>query len=69
MLTSEQKAVLYALRLIKLRWEDEADYAGLVVMLNVAQELGMMRLLDIILLPGQFREVVMWTLQNRGRSE
>ena len=67
MLTSEQKAVLYALRLIKLRWDDEADYAGLVTMLKIAQELNMMRLLDVVLLPGQFREVVMFTLQNRGK--
>lgn len=69
MLTSEQKAVLYALRLIKLRWDEEADYAGLVTMLKVAQELNMMRLLDVLLLPGQFREVVMFTLQNRGSKE
>jgi len=66
MLTSEQRTVLYALRLIRLRWEEEADYAGLIITLTAMKEMKMLRVLDFVLLPGEFREVVMWTLKNRS---
>jgi len=66
MLTSEQRTVLYALRLIRLRWDDEADYAGLIITLTAMKEMKMLRVLDLVLLPGEFREVVMWTLKNRS---
>lgn len=68
MLTSEQRTVLYALRLIRLRWDDEADYAGLIITLTAMKEMKMLRVLDLVLLPGEFREVVMWTLKNRSNE-
>lgn len=68
MLTNEQRTVLYALRLIRLRWEEEADYAGLIITLTAMKEMKMLRVLDFVLLPGEFREVVMWTLKNRSNE-
>jgi hypothetical protein len=69
LLTSEQKAMLYTLRLIRLRWDDENDYRGLVFTLNAMKEKKMLRLLDLILLPGKFREVVMFTLQQKKKGD
>lgn len=66
MLTSEEKAVLYALRLIRLRWDEDADYEGLVATLTAMKDMKMLRVLDLLLLPGEFREIVMWTLKNRS---
>lgn len=64
MLTNEQKAVLYVLRLIKVNWDSNNDYRGLLVTLSAMREMGMLRLLDLLLMPGEFREIVLYTLRH-----
>ena len=68
MLTNEQKTVLYALRLIRLNWDNDNDYRGLLTTLSALREMGMLRLVDLVLMPGEFREIVLYMLKH-GRGE
>lgn len=69
MLTNEQKAVLYALRLIRVNWDSSNDYRGLLVTLSAMREMGMLRLVDLVLMPGEFREIVLYILKHGNDEE
>lgn len=63
-MTNEQMTVLYALRKTKIHWDEDKDWHALFVVLSLMRELKMMRVLDLLLMPGEFREVIMFTLKN-----
>lgn len=67
--TAEEKALLYALRTICWNWDINPDYRGLLLILSAMREKGMMRALDLLLLPGRFRAIVMYILKNREAIE
>lgn len=68
-LSDDRKAVLYALRLIRLRWDEDKDWRGLLATLRAVRDLGMLRLVDLLLMPGEFRETVIYMLKHGEEEE
>jgi len=68
-LTNEQKAVLYAFRKVRIHWDEDNDWRGLFIVLSALRELHMLRVIDLLLLPGEFRELVTYTLKHGGHDD
>jgi len=61
--------IAYPLHRIMTNWEDEKDWNTLIACVILLRESGMLRRLDLILSPGDFREDVVTAIRGLRHNE